>query len=115
MRKLFLILLMTIVSFASQYLPFILNAIKDNLKPPVKLSYGEIKKVEVEGQTTLVLYIHTTKKVEFQKKICRLPLFQDIIKEDGTVKYILDGKSTGEYVFNKEVCGGENIKKSIKK
>ena len=108
MKKLFLTLLTIINLHASQYLPFILKAIQNNIKPPIKLQYGEIVKVKTEGENTLILYIKTTKKVSFQKKkICHLPLFEDIIKEDGTIKYILSGKTNGTYVFNREICNKE--------
>jgi len=107
MKKIFLITLTAASTqlFASQYLPFILNAIQKNIKPPIKLTYGEITKVLVKNNTMLVLYIKTDKKVTFQKrKTCRLPLFKDIIKENGTIKYILNGKTNGTYVFNKTIC-----------
>jgi len=105
MKKLFLTLLIMINLNASEYLPFILQSIQKNLKPPVKLNYGKITKVQVQNNTTLILYIDTNKRVTFQKnRICKLPLFKDIIKEDGTIKYILTGKSTGTYTFNKNIC-----------
>jgi hypothetical protein len=108
MKKIFLILLMSVIavnSYASQYLPFILNAVIKNIKPPIKLNYGEIKKVEVQDNNTLILYIKTNKKVKFQKQtICKTPLFQDIIKEDGTVKYVLIGKTKGTFIFNSYTC-----------
>jgi hypothetical protein len=119
MGRLFLILLMSINIYASQYLPFILNEVAKNVKPPIMLNYGEITKVEVKYNTVLVLYIDTNKKVKFRKDIiCKKPLFQDIIKEDGTIKYILSGKTTGTYIFNAETCKdadkynkkGKNIK-----
>ncbi len=108
MRRLYLILLIAINLNASEYLPFILKAIKANLKLPVKLQYGKITKISIEDNKTLVLYIRTDKKVTFQKKkVCKLPLFQDIIKEDGTIKYVLSGKSKGEYTFNQDICNNQ--------
>ena len=108
MKKLYLIMLMAALMQplnASEYLPFILQAIKANLKPPVNLTYGKIYKVDVQNNKTLILYIDTNTTVTFQKnKVCKLPLFQGIIKEDGTIKYILKGKTKGTYIFNKSTC-----------
>ena len=93
---------------ATEYLPFILQAIKKNLQLPINLSYGKIYKVEIKNNKTLVLYIETNTTVKFQKsKVCSLPLFKDIINENGKIKYILKGKTKGTYVFNKKTC---NIK-----
>lgn len=108
MKRIFLIMLTAILTqqlYADEYLPFVLKAIKSNLKLPVKLNYGKIYKIQIENNEKLILYIDTTTSVKFKKnKICSLPLFQDILKENGEIEYKLKGKTAGDYLFNSSIC-----------